>query len=89
MKVGGVRHAAYRIVEGKGATYYGIGAALARLTRAILIDERAALTVSTLNSNVEGVPDVAPPLVPSSLSSPPCSQRRGDCERSRDANWFL
>ncbi len=55
----GVRHAAYRIIEGKGATYYGIGAVLARLTRAILIDERAALTVSTLNPHVEGVSDVA------------------------------
>ncbi|MCS6860137.1 MAG: L-lactate dehydrogenase [Abditibacteriales bacterium] len=55
----GVRRAAYRIIEGKGATYYGIGAALARLTRAIFHDERALLTVSMLNPYVEGVPDVA------------------------------
>lgn len=36
----GVRRAAYRIIEGKGATYYGIGAGLARLVRAILTDEK-------------------------------------------------
>lgn len=42
----GVRHAAYRIIEGKGATYYGIGAGISRLVNAIRVDERAALTVS-------------------------------------------
>ena len=35
------------IIEAKGATYYGIGAALVRITRAILLDERAILTVSS------------------------------------------
>jgi L-lactate dehydrogenase len=42
-----VRDAAYHIVEGKGATYYGIGAALARIVDAILRDQRAILTVCT------------------------------------------
>ena len=42
----GVRRAAYRIIEGKGATYYGIGAGLARIVRAVRSDERAVLTVS-------------------------------------------
>ena len=46
----GVRHAAYRIIEGKGATYYGIGAGIARIARAIRSDEGAVLTLS----NVEG-----------------------------------
>lgn len=55
----GVRRAAYRIIEGKGATYYGIGAALARIARAILQDERTAFTVSVLNSDVERVQEVA------------------------------
>lgn len=41
-----VRHAAYRIIEGKGATYYGIGAGLARMVRAIRDDEHAVLTLS-------------------------------------------
>jgi L-lactate dehydrogenase len=35
------------IIEAKGATYYGIGAALVRIIRAILSDERAILTVSS------------------------------------------
>ncbi|NEX62355.1 L-lactate dehydrogenase [Noviherbaspirillum galbum] len=55
----GVRGAAQRIIAGKGATYYGIGAALARLTRAILHDEHAVLTVSSVVDDIEGVRDVA------------------------------
>jgi len=46
----GVRQAAYRIIEGKGATYYGIGAGIARIARAITDDEGAVLTLS----NMEG-----------------------------------
>ena len=42
----GVRRAAYRIIEGKGATYYGIGAGLSRLVRAIRNDEHGVYTVS-------------------------------------------
>lgn len=42
----GVRRAAYRIIEGKGATYYGIGAGISRIVNAIRINERAVLTVS-------------------------------------------
>lgn len=55
----GVRRAAYRIIEGKGATYYGIGGGLARIARAILHDERVMLTVSTLTPRVESVEEVA------------------------------
>ena len=51
----GVRHAAYRIIEGKGATYYGIGAGIARIARAIGDDEGAVLTLS----NVDGYEDVS------------------------------
>ena len=42
-----VRRAAYSIIEGKGATYYGIGSALARIIDVILSDQRAILTVCT------------------------------------------
>lgn len=42
-----VRDSAYEIIEAKGATYYGIGMVLARLTRAILFDENSVFTVST------------------------------------------
>lgn len=40
-----VRGAAYRIIEGKKATYYGIGSALARIAETILYDQRSILTV--------------------------------------------
>jgi L-lactate dehydrogenase len=53
-----VRQAAYRIIEGKSATYYGIGSALARIIEVILRDQRAILTVCTPQADVLGVPDV-------------------------------
>ena len=53
-----VRRAAYHIIAGKGATYYGIGGALARIVDALLHDQRAILTVCTPMSEVAGVPDV-------------------------------
>jgi L-lactate dehydrogenase len=40
--------AGLEIVDAKGATYYGIGAALVRIVRAILRDESSVLTVSSL-----------------------------------------
>jgi len=55
----GVRNAAYKIIDGKGATYYGIGAGLSRLVRAILGNEHRVMTVSTINAEVEGVESVA------------------------------
>lgn len=54
----GVRNAAYKIIEGKGSTYYGIGSAIARIVDAINRDNRAVLTVCTVNEDVEGVKDV-------------------------------
>ncbi len=50
-----VRRAAYHIIEGKGATYYGIGAALARIVDALLRDQRAILTVCSPMEQVAGV----------------------------------
>ena len=41
-----VRDAAYKIIEKKGATFYGIAVSLARITRAILNDENAILPLS-------------------------------------------
>ena len=40
-----MRRAAYHIIAGKGATYYGIGSAVARLLDVILHDQRAVLTI--------------------------------------------
>ncbi|MDO4262722.1 MAG: L-lactate dehydrogenase [Deinococcus sp.] len=42
----GTRDAAAAIIAGKQATYYGIGAALARIVEAVVLNRRAILTVS-------------------------------------------
>lgn len=42
-----VRNSAYEIINRKGATYYGIGMCLVRITNAILGDENIILPVST------------------------------------------
>ena len=54
-----VRRAAYRIIAGKGSTYYGIGAGIARIVSAIRGDEQAVLSVSCVTPEVEGIRDVA------------------------------
>lgn len=54
----GVRRAAYRIISGKGATWYGIGAGMSRIAKALLNDENAILTCSVPLADVEGVKDV-------------------------------
>ena len=51
-----VRRAAYHIIAGKGATYYGIGSAVARLLDVILHDQRAVLTICC---RIERVPEFA------------------------------
>jgi L-lactate dehydrogenase len=48
-----VRRAAYHIIAGKGATYYGIGSAIAYIIDVLLHDQRAILTVC---SRISGVP---------------------------------
>lgn len=53
-----VRHAAYHIIEGKGATYYGVGSALARITEIILRDQRSIMTICTPVDNIAGINDV-------------------------------
>lgn len=46
-----VRDAAYDIIDRKGATCYGIGMCLVRITNAILSDENSIITVSTYDKN--------------------------------------
>ena len=53
-----VRRAAYRIIEGKGSTYHGIGAGLARMVQAIRDNEHAVLTLSSLTKDVEGYDNI-------------------------------
>ena len=55
----GVRDAAYSIINKKGATFYGIAVALARITKAILDDENAVLPLSVFQEGqYPGVEDV-------------------------------
>ncbi|MTJ83068.1 MAG: L-lactate dehydrogenase [Telmatospirillum sp.] len=53
-----VRKAAYRIIDGKGATWFGIGSGLTRIVQAILSDENALLSISALPAACEGIPAV-------------------------------
>jgi L-lactate dehydrogenase len=53
-----VRGAAYTIISGKAATYYGIGSALARIVDVILHDQRAILTLCAPMPEVLGVRNV-------------------------------
>lgn len=52
-----VRHSAYKIIEGKGATNLAIGLSTARILAAIVNDEHAVLPVSALHT-IDGVGDV-------------------------------
>jgi L-lactate dehydrogenase len=61
-----VRRAAYHIIAGKGATYYGIGSAVARIVDVLLHDQRAILTICTRIDDVpwcEGVTLALPHVV--------------------------
>jgi L-lactate dehydrogenase len=53
-----VRRAAYQIIAGKGATYYGIGSAVARLVDALLHDQRAILSICCRNNSVPELPGI-------------------------------
>jgi L-lactate dehydrogenase len=53
-----VRGAAYTIITGKSATYYGIGSALSRIVDVILHDQRAVMTVGAPAADVVGIRDV-------------------------------
>ncbi len=52
------RTSAYRIIEGKGATYYAVALAVRRIAEAIVRDERSILTVSCLLQGQYGLRDV-------------------------------
>lgn len=56
-----VKTAAYKIINAKGATYYGIGMCLVRITNAILGDENTVMVVSTYDESNDiyiGLPSV-------------------------------
>lgn len=64
------RDAAYRIIDAKGSTSYGIGMGLARITRAILQNQDVALPVSTLLRGEYGENDIY-------IGTPAIVNRRG------------
>ncbi|MBR1756295.1 MAG: L-lactate dehydrogenase [Alphaproteobacteria bacterium] len=66
----GVVNAAYKIIEGKGATCFGIAGALTQICRAINNNDYSILTVSSHHEDVEGVKGVC-------LSLPTVINRRG------------
>lgn len=53
-----VKNSAYKIIEKKGETSYGIGLALTRITESILLNENSVLPVSTLIKDFCGINDV-------------------------------
>ena len=63
-----VRDAAYKVIQGKGATNYAIGLSSARIVEAILRDEHAVMPVSTVLHDYHGISGVAL-SVPSVVSS--------------------
>lgn len=63
-----VRTAAYRVIQGKGATNYAIGLSAVRIAEAVLNDESAILPVSTVMDGPWELSDVAL-SVPSIVSS--------------------
>jgi L-lactate dehydrogenase len=89
-----VRHAAYHIIAGKGATYWGIGSAVARVVDVVLHDQRAILTIC---SHLAGVPDCAnvtmalPHLVggEGALATIPLSLNSGEQEQLRRSAGML
>ena len=54
-----VRTSAYRIIEKKQATYYGIAMSVRRICEAIVRDEKSVLPVSSVQHGMFGVEDVA------------------------------
>ena len=68
-----VRTAAYRIIDGKGYTSFGVATAIVRICEAILRNERTVLPVSTLLTGEFGLSDV--------YLSLPCILGAGGVER--------
>lgn len=81
-----VRDAAYSMIEGKGATYYGIGGGLSEIVKVVLDNRRSIMTVCTPMPEINGVPHVTvslPHLVGGSgiIASFPPELNDHECER--------
>ena len=65
-----VKTAAYKVIEGKGATNFAIGLSGARIVEAVLNDEHAILPISSVLTSYHGVSGIA-------MSVPTLVTRRG------------
>ncbi len=65
-----VRNSAYKIIAGKGATYYGIASSLTQICQALSTDENTILTISSHHEDIEGVKNIC-------LSLPAIINRNG------------
>ncbi|TDO78338.1 L-lactate dehydrogenase [Halanaerobium saccharolyticum] len=54
-----VKNAAYEIIDKKGATFYAVALGVSRIARAILRDENAVLTVSSLMEGYYGIENMS------------------------------
>ena len=69
------RMAVYNIISKKGATYYAIALVIAKIVRAILLDQSRIFTVSSfIGDEIYGIKDVC-------LSLPVVVRKSGSCER--------
>ncbi|AUT06624.1 L-lactate dehydrogenase [Streptococcus parauberis] len=84
-----VRDAAYSIINKKGATFYGIAVALARITKAILNDENTVLPLSVYQyGQYQGVKDVfigQPAIIGAHGIVRPVNLPLNDAELQKDA----
>lgn len=79
-----VRFAAYKIIEGKGATYYGIGAAVAQIVDVIAHDQRGILTICRPTTEIKGLDKTTvslPHLVGGRNIIAPLKMRLSDAEQ--------
>ncbi|MBM3716562.1 MAG: L-lactate dehydrogenase, partial [Actinobacteria bacterium] len=80
-----VRDAAYKVIQGKGATNYAIGLSSARIVEAVLRDEHAVLPVSTVLQGFQGIDGMAlsvPSIVSASGAVPLAGTPFSDAERT-------
>ncbi|MFF0911710.1 L-lactate dehydrogenase [Microbacterium enclense] len=80
-----VRDAAYKVIQGKGATNYAIGLSSARIVEAVLRDEHAILPVSTVLQGFQGIDGMAlsvPSIVSASGAVPLAGTPFSDAERT-------
>lgn len=77
-----VRDAAYKVIQGKGATNYAIGLSSARIIEAVLRDERAVMPVSPVLQDFHGVSGVAlsVPSIVSAAGAVPIPETQFDHE---------